>query len=411
MKKIVLLLVPCIFLCSCSAMIQSMSVGKEYLNRTFLDKKIVIVPFSRDQMTFALKHSQERFDSLNALCSGRLDDSASSAFAAAILGGLETINGISPEWTDGQKTAYFQAIKDTAKMVEVIKTSGQKKVKMFVPGRPAIMELAPDANMVCYVQETGIKKNSNDQPTYFMDFIIYDYDSSRIVSTGSVTPDFSGLGLIEQAKMSPRKVDTWLAWASRLANPILTRSPFTIQSSPFDPRVRLDATYSKIFLLSKEIDVKVKSSKYDIRLINGADKKTKLWIADSLINPKIKALTSAIKDFALPRLSGVEEKDRLNQSGPLCGMVTYKGWITGNRTPVFQKFNSNIKDTAFAALVDKFFCPVDAAATGSESTDGATFMLPIAISVAPPESQGNYYFNPNQFMPKNQFKPPPIPRF
>ncbi|MBN1129646.1 MAG: hypothetical protein JXA71_11700 [Chitinispirillaceae bacterium] len=113
MRNAVLLLIPVVFLCSCSSMIQSMSVEKTYQNRNFFDKKVIIAPFSRDQMTFAEKRSQERFDSLNALNNGRLDDSISTAFAEGILGGMEIINGISPEWTDGQKEAYFQAIKDT----------------------------------------------------------------------------------------------------------------------------------------------------------------------------------------------------------------------------------------------------------------------------------------------------------
>lgn len=274
MRNILLLLIPGVFLCSCASMIQSKSVEKAYQYRTFFDKKLIIAPFSRDKMTFEAKRWQKWFDSLNALNNGRLDDSLSSVFAAGILGGLETINGIPSEWTDEQRQGFFQAIKDTANLVKVIHKKGKKETRLLVPDRATIQLLAPDANMVCYVQKIELKLRPDNTPFFAVDFVIYDNDSSTVIASGSIKSDFSDLGIKKQENLSETKADTWITLVSCLSQPFLKRSPFIVPASE-DLRVCFNAIYATAGFDTIKFRVSVYSVKYNTSLIYCADKKHK----------------------------------------------------------------------------------------------------------------------------------------
>jgi hypothetical protein len=408
MKYLFVAVVFCVALGSCSGSLQSLQTGNEYKNRSFFDKKILIAPFSRDQMVFANAKLQSRFDSLDVYCGGRLADSLSSSFTSAALNGLQTINGIPPEWTAQQKAAFFQAQRDPAAMVKIDTIVGKKQLTFFIPGRSVISTLASGANMVCYVQKTGSMANVNNYHNYFMDYVLYDFDAGRIVSAGSLAPDLS---TFEAAKLTDKNIDSWVTRFKSFGPSLIKESPFGLKTLTKGRPVMFTATYSTAFL-TRELKVKVDRTMYDTSLIKTADTKIKKLIVDSIVKPGIKKLASEIKEYSLKSLSGFSNKqdeERMKACVPLRGLVCYIGTVDSSKTIVIHKFSDNFKDQSFAAMIDNVFNT-----TGTEGAPDATagvtkFILPIVVSVGPEESKGTY-FNPNQF-PLNNMPKPPIPRF
>jgi hypothetical protein len=408
MKYLLVAVVLCVSLSSCSGPLQSLQVGKEYKNLSFYEKKILIAPFSRDQMVFADAKSQARFDSLDSYCGGRLADSLSSSFTSAVLNGLQTINGIPADWTAEQKTAFFQALRDTSAMIKIDTLAGQKKMTFFVPGPSAVKALASGANMVCYVQKTGFRMSSNNYPVYFMDYVLYDFDAGRIVSAGSVNPDLS---MSDAARLTDKKIDSWVTRFKGFAPSLIKCTPFVLKTFSKGRPVMFTAAYSTAFLTG-DLKVKVDHNMYDTTLIKSGDRKIIKSIFDSLVRPGIKKLALEIKEYTLKSLSGFSNKqdeERMKACGPLCGLVCYIGTIDSGNTFVIRKFSDNFKDRSFVAMIDNVFNAAGPAGVPDETAGVTKFVLPIVVSVSPEESKGSY-FNPNPF-PLNNMPKPPIPRF